>query len=345
MTLNLLANVDPADILAYADAVPEPEDYLLTREIVPNTQIQSVRWRTKRSTRFSGTAKFRAFDTETPLGRREVTNAFTEGMLPPVGQKLFVGELETILLDLQRGADDAQLIDQLYDDAEANVQAIRARMELAAGDMLTDGIVTLNENNLILEADYAVPAGFKPTAGVYWTDPAAPMLDDEQAWIKYLIDNGAGRPGRAVTSATVAALFANNDQYKEDFFGRNQASYPTLTPGQVDSVRAARRLPPITEYDTKVRVDGANVRVLPENRFFLLPSDSASFAETQYGITAESIALSRTGNPRIEREDLPGIYVTVHEKDDPVSVWTKGSAVALPVMYDNTAYISARVIA
>lgn len=346
MTMNLLANVDPADIIAYANAVPEPADFLLTREIVPNTEIQNVKYRIKRSTRYQGTAKFRAYDTETPIGRREVAHSFTEGMLPPVGQKLFVGELETILLAIQRGADDQELVDALYDDAENNVQAIRARMELAAGDLLLDGVFSLvDENRLTLEADFGVASGFLPTAAIYWTAANAKPLDDEQAWIRYLIDNGPGRPGRAVTSHRIASLFATNLQYQEAFFGRNQSAYPTLTPGQVASVRAAYGLPPITEYDTKVRVDGQDVRVLPENRYLLLPSDSSSFAETQYGITAEAIALSRNGNPRIEREDLPGIYVTTHEKDDPVQVWTKGSAVAMPVMYDNTAYVCARVIA
>lgn len=345
MTLNLLQNVDPEDILAFARAVPTPDDYLLTREIVPERQIQSVKWRTKRSSRFQGAAKFRAFDTETPLGRREVEHAFTEGMLPPVGQKLFVGELETILLDLERGADDQELIDALFDDAENNVRAIRARMELAAGDLLVDGKFTLNENKLQLEADFGVASGFLPTAATLWTNAAAKPLDDEQAWIKYLIANGAGRPGRVVTSDRVASLYASNLQYQEAFFGRNQSAYPTLTPGQVNSVRSAYNLPPITVYDTVIRVDGVNQRVIPDNRYLLLPATSEDFAETQYGITAEAIALSRQGNVRITREDQPGIVVTTHEKDDPVQVWTKGSAVAMPVMYDNTAYVCATVAA
>jgi len=345
MTLNLLANVDPEDILAFARAVPEPSDFLLTREIVPNRTINSVRWRSRKSTRFQGTAQFRAYDTETPLGRREISHSFTEGMLPPVGQKLFVGELETILLDLQRGADDAELVDALYDDAENNVQAIRARMELAAGDLLLDGKFTLNENNLVLEADFGVAAGYLPTAATLWTAAGAKPLDDEKAWIKYIVDNGGSRPGRVVTSERVLGLFASNLQYQEAYYGRNQSAYPTLNPEQVNSVRAAHRLPPITTYDTQVRVNGVNQRVIPDNRYLLLPANPREFAETQYGVTAESIALSRQGNVRITREDLPGIVVTTHEKDDPVSVWTKGSAVAMPVMYDNTAYVCAQVTA
>lgn len=346
--LNVLQNVDPADVIAFARAVPTPEDYLLTREIVPNTEIQNVKYRIKRSTRYRGVAQFRAYDAETPMGRREVEHSITEGMLPPVGQKLMVGELETILLALERGQDDQELVDELYNDTEANVQAIRARMELAAGDLLADRQFELvDENNLTLVADFGVglAGGFAPTASILWSDPTAKILDDEQAWIQYLIDNGDGAPGDALTSSRVIALMAKNKQYQEDYFGRNQAAYPTLTPGQVASVRAARNLPTPRAYDTKVRLNGANVRVLPENMFFLLPANKREFAETQYGITAESIMLNRAGNPRIEREDQPGIIATVREHDDPPQVWSRATAVAMPVMYAPASYLNATVLA
>lgn len=342
MTLNLLQNVDPADLIAYARQVPEDEDFLLTREILPNTQVQNVKWRIKERTRYRAVAKFRAYDTETPFGRREVSTKVTEGFLPPLGQKLAIGELEQILLDLERGADDDQLVDDLYDDAESHTRAIRARLELAAGDLLTDGKFSLvDENGLTLEADFDVDAGFLPTAATLWTDSAnATPLDDELAWIQYLIDNGEGRPVRAVTSNRGASLYASSKQYQEAFYGRNQAAYPTLTPGQVQSVRDQWGLPPITVSDTKVRVDGVETRVLPENRYFLLCSD---IGETQLGITAEAIALNRAGNPRIERVDQPGIIVTAGEQDDPVRVWTKGSAVGMPLLATNKGYVGATI--
>jgi hypothetical protein len=349
--LNLLSNVNPADIIAYARQVPTPDDFLLTREIVPNTEINNVKYRIKSTSRYRGTAQFRAYDAETPFGRREVQHSITEGMLPPVGQKLMVGELETILLSLERGADDGELIDELYNDTEANVYAIRARMELAAGDLLVDRKFQLvDENNLYLTADFGVgvAAGFSPVAGIMWTDPTAPILDQEMAWIQYLIDNGDGRPGDALTSQRVISLMAKNNQYRGEFYGVDAAAganRPTLTPGQVASVRQGRALPTPRAYDTQVRVDGANVRVLPDNRYFLLPANKESFAETQYGITAESVMLSRAGNPRIEREDLPGIVATVREHDDPPQVFSRATAVAMPVMYAPKSYISAQVTA
>ena len=343
--MDLLENVLPADILTYARAVPDPENFLLTREIVPTTFINNVKYRLKNRERRVNAAKFRAYDAETPRGRREVSHSVTEGLLPPLGDVYVVGELETILLSLERGSDDQELIDALYDDVERHVLAIKSRLELAAGDLLEDGIFEIqDENGLFIEADFGVDALNLPTAAIMWDAPTALALTDEMAWIQRLIDTGSGRPGDALSSSVVIAALARNQEYKEGFFGRAQASYPTLTPGQVQQVRDQYRLPVIREYDTSVRVDGVNQRVLAEEKFILLPADKTSFAETQYGITAESLALSRNGNPRIEREDLPGIVVTKFEDDNPISVGTKGNAVAMPVMYAPEDIISATVL-
>lgn len=344
MTLNLLQNVNPADIFAYARQVPEDEDFFLTREVLPTVVRNSVKWRIKESTRYRSVAKFRAFDAETPRGRREVATKVTEGILPPLGQKLTVGELEVILQNLDRGADDTELVDELYDDAEAHVRSIRARLELAAGDLLTDGKFELvDENGLTLDADFQVPAAFLPTAAIPWTDLAnAKPLDDEQAWIRQLVKNGEGRPVGGFSSDAVLALFAGNFQYQRTYFGTVQSSYPTLTPDQVDAVRARYRLPALRAYDTQVRVDGVVKRVTDEGQFFLYGSD---VGQTQMGVTAESIVLSRTGNPRIAKEDQPGITVTTWETAEPVAVGTKGSAVGMPLLFSSKAYIGAKVAA
>lgn len=342
MTLNLLQNITPADVIAFARQVPEDEDFLLTREILKGVDRQNVKWRVKETTRFRSVAKFRAYDTETPFGRRDVATKVTEGFLPPLGQKLIIGELQQILLDLARGADDSELVDALYDDIENHVRAIRARLELAAGDLLTDGKFTLvDENGLTLEADFQVDPLFLPTAGVLWTDlDDSVPLDNEMAWISKMIDDGEGRPDRAITSHAVASLYARNLQYQRAFHGRNDAAFPTLTPGQVQSVRDAHGLPPITEYDTKVRVDGTEQRVLDEDMFFLTKD---GIGETQFGITAEAIMLDRQGNPRIERKDQPGIIVTTFEDDDPPRVGTKGTAIAMPLLFTSKGYIGATV--
>ena len=343
----LLRDITPTAIQAFAREVQTPADYALTLSVMPERRIDGVKFKTRRTSRRVNAAKYRAYDAQTPVASREVKRIETEGMLPPVGQKFLVSELESILLATSRGQDSQDLVDALYEDTAAHVQAIKSRLELAVGDLLTDGKFTLNgENGLTVDYDAGVPAANMPTAATAWTNPAADALADEMAWIEVLRASGAPMPARVVTSYKAKALLAANDAYRRAFYGQPAAQTPTgvLAPNEVDAVRARYNLPPIEIYDVQIpKDDGSMARPLAENKWLMLPPNPTQWGETQYGITAEAITLSQGTNPTIEREDQSGIVVTRGFQDDPVQVWTKGSAVAMPVLYVPDIHIAASV--
>lgn len=343
----LLRDITPTDIQAFAREVQTPADYALTLSVMPERRIDGVKFKTRRTSRRVNAAKYRAYDAQTPVASREVKRIETEGMLPPVGQKFLVGELESILLATSRGQDSQDLVDAMYEDTAAHVQSIKSRLELAVGDLLTDGKFTLSgENGLTVEYDAGVPSANMPTAATAWTDPTADALADEMAWIEVLRASGAPMPARVVTSYKARALLASNDAYRRAFYGQPAAQTPTgvLAPNEVDAVRARYNLPPIEVYDVQIpKDDGSMARPLPENKWLMLPPNPTQWGETQYGITAEAITLSQGSNPAIEREDQSGIVVTRGFQDDPVQVWTKGSAVAMPVLYVPDIHIAASV--
>ncbi|MGX1840592.1 major capsid protein [Streptomyces diastaticus] len=347
MLETLLRDINATEINAFARAVQTPADYALTLSVMPEKTINSVKFRTKRTERRVNAAQYRAFDAQTKVATREAKRIVTEGMLPPLGQKYLVGELEQILLDTSRGADASELVELLYQDVAAHVQSIKSRLELAVGDLLTDGKFTLaGENGLTVEYDAGVPSANMPTAATAWTNPAADAIADEMAWIEVLRASGAPLPSRVVTSYKARALLAANDSYRRAFYGQPSAQTPTgvLAPNEVDAVRARYNLPPIEVYDVQIPVDGGtNVRPIPEDRWLMLPPNAQQWGETQYGVTAESLVLSSGGNPAIERQEAPGIVVTHGYKDDPVQVWTKGAAVAMPVLYVPDIHITAKV--
>ncbi|WP_432033729.1 major capsid protein [Streptomyces antibioticus] len=157
----------------------------------------------------------------------------------------------------------------------------------------------------------------------------------------------APRSRPACSRLTRRATLAANDAYRAAYYGSvNGSTTPTavLAPNEVEVVRARYNLPPITVYDVQISVDDAYQRVIPEDRWILLPPNPESWAETQYGITAESLVLSSGTKPAITREDAPGIVITADYQDDPVQVWTKGAAVAMPVMYVPDIHIAAKVL-
>lgn len=344
----LLRDITATDIIAFARAVQTPADYALTANVMPERQINGVKFKTRRTSRRVNAAKYRAYDAQTPVASREVKRIETEGMLPPLGQKYLVGELETILLAARRGQDATELVESLYEDTAAHTLSIRSRLELAVGDLLTDGKFTLaGENGLTIEYDANVPTANMPTAATAWTDPTADALADEMAWLEVLRASGAPMPEKVVTSYKARALLAGNDAYRAAYYGSvNGSNTPTATlaPNEVNTVRARYNLPPIEIYDVQIpKDDGTMARPIPEDRWIMVPPNRAQWGETQYGITAESIALTTGDNPTIELEEAPGIIVTHGWQDDPVQVWTKGSAVAMPVLYVPDIHITAKV--
>lgn len=345
----LLRDITPQEINAFVRAVQTPADYALTLGVVPEMTLDSVKWKIRSTSRRVAAASYRAWDAQAKVATREITQIEREGKLLPLGQKYIVGELETILEAVSHGRDGQQVIDAIYDDLGAHVLAIKARMELAAGDLLADGKFTLsNENGLTVEADHHVPSANMPVAPVAWTDPTADMLGDELRWLEVLRSSGAPAPEMALTSYKAQALAQANDSYRAAYYGsvNSSSTIPTavLAPNEVNVVRARYGLPPITPYDVTIPLDnGTNVRVLPENMFFLLPPNRRTWAETQYGLTAEGLIMSQGANPAIARQDAPGIVVTRGYQDDPPQVYTKSNAAAMPVMYVPDIHIAATV--
>ncbi|MEV4741592.1 major capsid protein [Streptomyces sp. NPDC049555] len=345
---DLLKGVSAADLTVYARTIPTPDDFLLTNLVFSEVQVKDVKWRIKQSKRRVNAASYRAYDASVPFAKRQAETKQTEGLLPVLGQKLLVGEMEQLLLDASRGADDDRLVELLYDDVERHVEAIRSRLELAAGDVLLDGKFSLvAENGLTVEADYGVPEANMPTAPKPWSDPTSDPIADELRWIDYLDSIGAPAPEMVLTSRKAWSHLASNMAYRAAYYGTpagGQTPTATLNPQQIDSVRATYGLPPVTFYKAQVWQNDISKRVLPEDRWIMLPPDRAKWGQTQYGTTAESLALSRGTNPQIEREDAPGIVITRDVEDDPVQIWTKGSAAAMPVLYSPDCHITAKVL-
>ena len=344
----LLRDINPTVINAFVREIQTPADYLLTQSVIPERTVDSVKYEIRGGNRRVAAASYRAWDAQTKVATREITQWVTEGKLLPLGQKYIISELETILQNVQRGMDGQDLVDSIYDDVADHVLSIKNRMELAAGDLLVDGKFTLtNENGLTIEADHKVPSANMPTAPTNWSDPTADILGDELRWIEVLRASGAPAPTRALTSYKTWAYMLTNNSYRAAYYGSvSPSATPTavLARNEVNVVRDRYGLPPIVTYDVKIPLDdGTDKRPLPENMFFLLPPDARQMAETQYGLTAEGIVLSSGGNPAIDRQEAPGIIVTSGYQDDPVQVYTKGNAAALPVMYTPDIHIAATV--
>lgn len=352
---HLIQGIDATELTTFSRAIPVRTDFLLSQSILPTRVINSVKYSTSQSSITVGAAKYRAFNAPTPFLRATAAKSVREGYLLPLGGKEAIEEFAIILDEIARGANDERLLEALYNNIQNQTLAIHSRLEVAAGDVLADGILTINENGVVQEANYGVPSAHKPTASVLWSNVAtARPLTDELAWIQTLADAGLPIPERVVTSRKVLSFMIQNAEYRNTYWGGETAGVtrPSLTPEQFNSVRGQYGLPAITIYDVQVaiadEVTGAlsTVRVLPENKFLMFPPNTGQgLGNTLMGLTAEGIAMSAGQNPGIVRSDAAGIISTVQVEDDPVAITTKTGAVGLPVLHTPGEYIAATVLA
>jgi hypothetical protein len=279
-------------------------------------------------------AQFRAWDTPAAMtGRPGV--ARIRGELAPVSRMTPLGEEEQLRLrSLMRGNDDP-LIDAVYDDTDRMIRSVQGRMELARGQLLSTGKVTLNENGLQIEADFtqAFPnwaSTHLVSAGTVWTNTgAATPLSNLLAWQDTYIQDTGQVPGTVLMAqARLSNLYLNAEM-------RSAAAAQGTTPSRinketVDAIFAANGLPPITVYDTKVRVDGISTRVIAADLVIFLPPAGEPFGNTFYGITAESLFLKDRG--LLDASEMPGIVAVVLQDEHPVQTFTLGTAISLPVL-------------
>lgn len=335
----MLLNSDyiaPVELTGYARAALQDlavNQFTLAR-FLPDQVIDDLDYRfTRGGEGLVDAATFRAYDAESPIGARPGLTRVA-GELPPISRKIRLGEYDRLR---QRNAGTA-ITDNILADAVRMTRAVAARVEMARGEALYSGKVTINENGVVATVDFGRPAGHTVTAGTLWSsvDTATPVAD-LNTWIQTYVDANGEPPARILTSRRVLDFLQRNAQFRT--LAATVAGAPALvTPEMAAQVLGAYGLPPIEVYDARVRVNGTATRVIPDNRVVLLPADADELGATLWGTTAESL------EPEFGLvDDGPGIVAGAYSTKDPVAVWTKAAAIALPVLANPGLTFSATV--
>lgn len=270
-------------------------------------------------------AEYRAFDTPAPMTDRPGVSILA-GSLGPVSRQIPLGEEEMLRTkSLERNTNDP-IIMAILDDAERMVRSVQARLELARGDVIDDGVVTIEENGLSLTADFQRPASLRKTATTVHSDPAADVITDLLAWMEAFSDENGEEPDHILMPRQTVGLWLLNQEVRDYGIGINGLRPNRVTRADLDGILQAEGLPPIRTYDVTVRVNKVKTRVLPSDKIYLM--GSGEIGSTHYGVTAEALKLRAKGY--IKREAAPGIVCTIVETDHPVQTYTVGTALALP---------------
>lgn len=339
----------------------DQSQYVLSQWL-PRQVDRTLEYRITNLTDSIEAATFRAFDTESAIGRRPgVTRV--RGSLPPVSRKIPLTEWERLNLEAGFGQGASPPLtaaeQAFFDDATRMAAAVASRIEIARGQALYTGKVTIAEGGLTLEVDFGVPAEHLVAPGTLWSNVAAStIVEDLLAWIAvWSASNNGERPAAILTSLRVLGYMQRNAQVRELL--ASQAGTPAIVSlDSLNSVLGGYQIPPIITYEAQAKNSvGTTSRIIPDDRLLLLPRpnqgadgtpttdigprDNGPVGETLFGVTAESLELQRNGF--LTAEELPGVTAVTHFTSSPVTRWTEAVAVALPVLSRPTRVLVADV--
>jgi Phage major capsid protein E len=324
------AEVTPDALTSFVRTVPSPFSEAL-KTILPDRTVAKNKVDISELTLTNRVAQFRAFDSRIHVSQRDAA-VLKQVNLPALSSSIGVGELETLELEFARtgGTNKQVLVDAIYNDAQKLTLEMHARMELARGDVLTDGKFTLsNEGGLTMEADYGVPAGNVLTAATLWSNPAATIIQELSSWVSTYTDlNGAPPTGMIVSTQVMNALLRNTEIRS---LAATVAGAPALVARTtITQVLDAYGLPPVANiYDSSVDVGGVTTKVVPANRVILF---SENIGYTAWGLTATAIELVNSNEAEMSFEEAPGIAGVVIKDGPPFRKFTFVDGVGMPVL-------------
>lgn len=282
---------------------------------------------------FVDAAEYRAYDAETPIGGRGMGASRITFELPPLGQKRRVSEYDQ-LVRLGEGG-QAAIRDAIGRATVLRAQAVADRVELERGRVLVSGKAVINENGFNVDSSFGRKDEHNVTLGTPWSNDGSNPIEDILSWVDTYVDTNGEAPAYMVASTKVVSALTKYKGFLPKDSLRSRASFE-----EINSLLDAEGLPQLVRYDRRVRVDGTAQRVVPENIVMLLPDPAAGLGKTYWGTTLESLD-ARYG---IAAEDRPGIVAGAYQDDDPMGVWVKASAIAMPALANANLVLTAKVL-
>lgn len=288
-------------------------------------------------------AEYRSYDAEVSIGEPEDAKRITLE-LPPLGRKFRVSEYEQ--LRLRGNVDPDIMLGHVTRYAARAAYAVSDRLEIARGKVLDTGVAAINENGFVASADFGRRADFTTTAATLWSAAGAKPLSDLRTWRDAYVDENGEAPGSILTSQKVLNALMASAEFKG--LATNSGTAPSVvTQEYVNSVLVAYGLPTITVYDRRARVAGTAVRVLPDDKLYLLPAavdaynaEGTDLGGTWWGTTLEA----SEPDYGIAGPDRPGIVVGTFKTHDPIGVWVHSAAIGLPVLANANLSFAAKVL-
>lgn len=290
-------------------------------------------------------AQFHGFDTEAqqtfhiPVD----THNIEKGLI-----KVKINQSERMRALLRSGVQNNELYDYVLNDGIRLADQVVTRSKVAKNEMLATGQVTIKENNLDLTVDYGVPAGQKNLTldfGAGATDPVDVQLENI---VSAAIAAGVTLNG-ALTSRAMLNKLRKNANIQKAVNGVNMVGQLVSNADLRAYLSEEFGLNNIVTNDLTYGVEGTPVNGRPHvvaKRYY--PEDKITFFGAN---NAGKLGDGLWGDPpetdvadllKVENStESPYVYVTQYAENDPAVLWTKASALYIPMLYNpNSLFIA-----
>ncbi len=247
---------------------------------------------------------------------------------------------------------EEQLYDHVMDFAADLADQVVTRSKVARAEVLATGKMTIAENNMSLTVDYGVP-----TANMTLTlDLGAGASTDPTVALQEIVDNAADEGVTItgmITSRSVLTKMRRSTAIQKVINGTNMSGIlvgnSALRAWLSDEYGITSVITDDLSYSTPYELDSYGRPTVNTQRYF--PKNRITFYGTANGMKLGSSLWGVPPETEIGRfYDVGGsgvspyVYLTQWAESDPAILWTKASALYIPVLYNPNSLYGATVI-
>ena len=269
-------------------------------------------------------AKVHSFDSEARIGDRPDFEIVSyEQML--IKEK--INQSERVIEYLGHNASDNAVKDYVYNDFDNMMSRVLTRAEVANMELLSTGKVTVNENNVKFEVDYKLPANNKITLG-NWASPSHDIIGD----LNTVVDTASAKGVmlvRAFTTSDVVKYMLANEGIMAKWENKPSILSKTALLAWVKENFGIEFVLVDEVYKDSASASATRKFFKPNTITFV--NTLGAIGEGLYGVTPEELELN---DGKYEFREKMLVALTQWKGTDPVAVWTKATALYVPVVKD-----------
>lgn len=340
---NVLGFVSEADWLNVGFNVTRQNDPIDTLFGDEKTDNLMAKWQTIAAEyQIPMMAQFHGFDTETQQTFRvPVDNHNIEkGLI-----KTKINQSERLRALLRSGIKEDALFEYVINDGARLAEEVFTRTKVAKNELMATGQITIKENNIDTTVDFGVPADQKDEE----IDFGAGASTDVPSQLQAIVDKSkeVGQPinGMLLSGANLSKI-RQNTAIQKAVNGNIGVGALVRMDALEDYLRIEYGIERIITNDLRygashtIGSDGRPVvnakRYFPDNKIsFFCANAGGKMGVGLWGDPPEvTVPQSLAQNISGEASVSPYVYISQYIEDDPAVLWTRASALFMPVLYN-----------